>query len=167
MIHVYVTLIALAAALQTPAPPAATLTEPLRAFEFVVGSCWTGTFPDGKRTDTHCFEPMLDGRFLRDRHVVRGGETTYAGETIYGWDTAQKKIVYTYWASTGGISTGAGEPRNGEIVFSENHVSGGKSLTIRTVLTRRDADRYDVVVSQLREGEWREMWTMTMRRDPR
>ena len=56
-----------------------------KPIEFVVGSCWTGTFPDGRQTDEHCFDWLFGHRFVRDRHIVRGGPY-YEGETIYSWD---------------------------------------------------------------------------------
>src|SRR4051812_49896955 len=56
-----------------------------KPLEFLVGSCWTGTFPDGKQTDTHCFEWLYDRHFIRVRHVVRGGPP-YEGESTYRVD---------------------------------------------------------------------------------
>jgi len=141
------------------------LREPLRPLQFLVGSCWTGTFPDGKKTDTHCFESVFGGHFVRDRHTVRGGATPYEGETIYAWDAKQRKVVYTYWASDGGISTGTMEPDKSEIVFPEAYASDGARTTMKNVWVRRGEDVYDVYVAQWKDGQWREMWRMTMRRD--
>jgi hypothetical protein len=136
----------------------------LRPLEFLVGSCWTGTFPDGQQTDTHCFESVFDGQFIRDRHTVRGGKAPYAGETLYAWDSRQKKVIYTYWASDGAISTGVMEiTESGELVFPEEY-SGASQLRIENVWTRRTADSYDVRVAQQKDGQWREMWRMTLRR---
>ena len=42
-----------------------------RPFEFLVGDCWVGAFPDGKQTDEHCFSWLYDGKALRDVHTVR------------------------------------------------------------------------------------------------
>ena len=152
-------------AAQAPAP--ASLSEPLRPLEFLVGSCWTGTFPGGKSTDTHCFEPVFAGTFIRDRHVVRGGKQPYEGETIYGWDPRQKKVIYTYWASDGAISTGSMERVQGGLMFPESYAGDRGGVTMRNVWTITGPDSYDVVVSQLKDGAWREMWRMTMRREPR
>lgn len=147
-----------------PSPQASAVREPLAPLAFLVGSCWTGTFPDGKATDTHCFESMYDGHFIRDRHIVKGGKP-YQGETIYGWDARAKKIVFTYWNSDGGISTGSAEPAAGEIVFPETHaLQGGGQMTIKTVWSKTGTDAYDVYAAQLKDGQWREMWRMTMRR---
>ena len=163
-------LLALAlAAAQGPAAPAASpsVRAELEPLQFLVGSCWTGTFPDGKATDTHCFEPVYGGQFIRDHHVVRGGKVPYEGETIHAWDAAQKKLVFTYWASNGSISTGSGEPQlSGEIVFPESNASRAGETTIKSVWTPKGADSYDVWVTELKDGQWREQWRMTMKRGP-
>ena len=146
---------------------ASAVRAPLQPFAFLVGSCWTGTFPDGKRTDTHCFESVYGGHFIRDRHVVKGGKP-YEGETLYAWDATAGKVVFTYWNSDGGISTGSAEPGSGEIVFPEEHaLKGGGQMKIRTVWTPKGADAYEVHTTQFKDGEWREMWRMTMRREKR
>lgn len=157
--------LALLAAPAAPASAPASVRPELKPFEFLVGSCWTGTFPDGKATDTHCFEPVYGGRFIRDRHVVRGAKMPYEGESIHAWDATRKKLVFTYWASDGSISTGTSEPQpSGEILFPEDHSSGS---AIRSVWTPKGADAYEVLVSEVKEGQPREMWRMTMKRDPR
>ena len=138
---------------------------PLQPFAFLVGSCWTGSFPGGKATDTHCFESIYGGHFIRDRHIVKGGKP-YEGETIYGWDARTKRIVFTYWNSDGGISTGTAEPGQGAMVFPEEHaVQGGGQMKIRTVWTMKGRDAYEVHAAQFKNGAWQEMWRMEMRRD--
>jgi hypothetical protein len=155
---------ALAAGPQPAAPAAAaSVRAELKPLAFLVGSCWTGTFPDGKATDTHCFEPVYGGQFIRDRHVVRGGKVPYEGETIHAWDAARKTLVFTYWANDGSISTGTAEPQpSGEIVFPEEHSAG---LRMKSVWTPRGPDAYDVWAAELKDGQWKEQWRMTMKRD--
>jgi hypothetical protein len=143
----------------------ATVRKELEPLQFLVGSCWTGTFPDGKRTDTHCFEPVFGGQFIRDRHVVRGGSTPYEGETLHAWDPTQRKLVFTYWASDGSLSTGSAEPSAGEIVFPEAYASQGGAMTLKNVWSRRGEDTYDVWVAEWKDGQWKERWRMTMKRD--
>lgn len=141
--------------------------EPLRPLDFLVGSCWTGTFPDGQATDTHCFESVFDGQFVRDRHVVRGGKRPYAGETLYAWNPAEGKIVFTYWNSDGGLSTGEAQAAGkDEIVFPEVHVAGGVEVAMSNVWRRTGPDAYEVLVTETRDGQERELWRMTLRRDP-
>src|SRR3954453_2757084 len=86
-------------------PPQHRTTPDFRRLEFLVGSCWIGTFPDGKATDEHCFEWVYDRMFIRDKHVVRGGPP-YEGESLYRWDPVAKRIAYWYWSSPGLVVTG-------------------------------------------------------------
>jgi hypothetical protein len=149
-----------------PAAPAQ-VREELKPFQFLVGSCWTGTFPDGKATDTHCFEPVYGGQFIRDTHVVKGGPKAYEGESIHAWDAQKKKLVYVYWANSGSISFGTSEPQaSGEIVFPLADVaSSAGTVAIKSTWTARGADSYEVSSSQLESGQWRELWRMVMKRD--
>lgn len=154
------------------APPAgaagaAAVREELKPFQFLVGSCWTGTFPDGKATDTHCFESVYGGQFIRDTHVVRNGPKPYEGESIHAWDAQKKQLVYVYWATSGSISFGTSEPQpSGEIVFPQADVSSSAgTVAIKSTWTPRGADTYEVWASQLKDGEWKETWRMVMKRD--
>lgn len=138
----------------------------LRPLQYLVGQCWSAKFPNGTATDTHCFESVYGGAFIRDRHVVRGLKGPYEGETIYAWDPKQKKLVYTYWASDGGTSSGTAEPgAEGELLFHESYSSSEQKLELKTVWTRRADDGYDVRVSQQKDGAWAEMWHLSFRRD--
>lgn len=137
----------------------------LEPFAFLVGSCWTGAFKDGS-TDTHCFEPVYGGAFVRDRHVVRGAKQPYEGETIHAWDARQKRLVFTYWASDGSLTTGVAEPKpSGEIVFPQEHESAAGRRVLRSVWTPSGPDSYDVVVAEQKDGAWRELWRMAMKRE--
>ncbi len=146
-----------------PAPALAPELEPLG---FLVGACWRGTFPDGRQTDTHCFAPMLGGRFVRDRHVVEGAPQPYSGETIYRWDMAARHIRYDYYASDGSHSGGtAGAAPDGLRFPEEIHRSPeGREMTIRSAWIRDGADAY-VALSEARDGAgWRELWRMRFER---
>jgi hypothetical protein len=141
--------------------------EPLKPMEFLVGSCWTGSFANGS-TNTHCFEPMFGGKFIRDRHEVNGAKQPYGGESVYGWDPVRKKVVYTYWASDGGMSSGELQPGTGEeLVFHDSYVSESGAMSLKVVWTRRGPDAYDVWAARKSGDQWRDMWRMTMRRDAR
>jgi hypothetical protein len=138
----------------------------LQPLQFLVGHCWSTSFPNGTTTDTHCFEPSLDGRIVRDQHVVRSGGKPYAGETVYAWDPRRKQIVYTYWASDGALSTGAVEADSaGNLVFQENYASDDDELVLRSVWTRRGEDGFEThVTQQLKDGKWQEAWRRQFRR---
>src|SRR4051795_10740603 len=99
------TLVLLASAF-SPVSAAERLAAELQPFAFLAGSCWRATFPGGEMTDTHCFSPILNGHFLRDRHIVSHAPDPYLGETIYRWDAAAGRVRYDYYASDGSHSAG-------------------------------------------------------------
>lgn len=142
---------------QTPA-------EAFRPFEFLVGSCWQGTFPNGTAQDEHCFESLYDGQFIRDTHVVTGGQQPYAGETTYAWDAANRRISYWYIATSGALSTGIAEATGDSIVFPETHVSAAGTRHIRNVWRRTGPDTYRIEVTEHTGQGTRPLWSMEMRR---
>jgi hypothetical protein len=120
---------------QTPVP------EHFRPMEFLVGSCWIGAFPDGKSTDEHCFEWMFDGKFIREHHVVRGTAEPYGGETVFAWDAEKEQLVFWYWNTQGGFSTGTGEYTGEGIIFPERHVTEHGVKEMKAVWKRRGRTR--------------------------
>lgn len=141
------------AAVQTPGH--------FRPMEYLVGSCWTGTFPDGKQTDEHCFEWVFDRKFIRDRHIVRNGPP-YEGETMYGRQGSDAHVSYWYWNSAGGISTGRVDMQGDTLTFPERHVTADGVVEMRAVWLRTGPDRYRVVQEVRKGGEWTRAWTMEM-----
>ncbi|MGQ0660826.1 hypothetical protein [Sphingosinicella sp.] len=151
----------LALALQSAAAPQ--LNPNLEPLAFVVGSCWRGTFPDGRQTDTHCFTLAYGGAFIRDRHVVENGPRPYSGETFYRWDAAARQIRFDYYAMNGNYSAGQAIPEANGLRFPDELVTAnGQQMTIRSSWTRDGADAYHVI-AEARQGEgWRELWRMRM-----
>jgi hypothetical protein len=99
------------------ASPAALAQAPLEPWSSLVGHCWVGPAPGNQGTDKHCFESILGGQHVRDRHVVTlGGREVYAGESIYSAKGPQ--IIFTYWNSLGGVGTGIEAVAGGEWRFS-------------------------------------------------
>jgi hypothetical protein len=96
-------LLVLAAA--TAAAPAPTLRPELEPMRFLVGHCWRGERSPGM-VDTHCFEPVYDGKHIRDRHKVPTPKGNYEGETLYSWNAKVGRIDYVYWNSFGQVMTG-------------------------------------------------------------
>jgi hypothetical protein len=139
-------------------------TPDFRPLEFLVGSCWKGTFPDGKATDQHCFEWVFDRKFIRDRHVVRNGEGPYSGETLYGWDPEEKRLGFWSWNSEGEILTGAVEYGPGSIVFPTKHVTEKGTLELRATWTRTGPDSYRVEQSRRAGDAWKPLWAMELKR---
>ena len=120
----------------------------LQPLSFLIGHCWRGEFASRGPVDTHCFEAVFGGKFVRDRHEVTGGEGIYRGETIYGWNAETKRVEYTYWNSLGGVSRGSMVPKSGALDFGDQtHVrSDGSKIVINTLWRpSAGADAYDVV----------------------
>jgi hypothetical protein len=130
--------------------------EQLQPMEFLAGHCWKGTFPNGTATDEHCFEWMVDGHALRDRHVVKAeGKPDYAGETIYYWDSEKKIVSYLYVENLGGFSTGTGLSENNMLVFpAARYIDKGEAMTYRTRWTRGDDNSYEVVNEIQNKDQW-------------
>jgi hypothetical protein len=153
----------LAVALQSAATPA--LNPELQSLAFLAGFCWRGTFANRPgETDTHCFTPMLGGRFLRDVHVVEGAAAPYSGETVYRLDRDSGEIRFHYYSSEGFTSSGAARPTETGIEFPEETYRGTDGqMTVRSRWTRDGPDAYHVISeSLLRDGTWEEAWRMRM-----
>ena len=135
-----------------------------RPLEFLVGHCWVGAFPDHKATDEHCFEWVFDRKFIRDRHVVRNGDSPYAGETLYGWDAEKKRLGFWYWNSEGEVIVGAVEYRPDSIVFPTKHVTDKGTMELRATWTRTSERSYRVEQSQRAGEAWKPLWTMELKR---
>jgi hypothetical protein len=127
--------------------------------EFLVGSCWIATFPDGKQTDEHCFEWVFDKKFIRDKHVVRGG-SPYQGETVYGIDPNTKALSYWYWTSRGQVVIGLVEYHADSIVFPSRYQGANGEVELKAVWTRVGTDGYRASTSQRAGSEWKTLFTM-------
>ena len=138
--------------------------EHFQPLAFLVGSCWEGTFPDGKSTDKHCFEWVYGGKFIRDRHRSGGQKAPYEGETWHGWDTERGSLVFWYFNSLGGVSTGTALPTAEGIVFPERHVSSQGIREFRSVWKQTSADSYKTVLMEKTGEDWVEVWTMSFKR---
>ena len=149
-------------------PITATAAEPSPHFAtqaFLAGSCWKGTFPDGRRTDEHCFEWVYGGQFLRDRHTVKGGEAPYGGETIYYWDAESKLVNYLYINVLGGHSRGTVTPKEGVLYFPEERYSDGKMEQIYRSSWRRDGDDAYISVAEVKVPDgWKEAWRIRLQK---
>ncbi len=157
---------ALALAIVLSPSLAAAAGEPaLEPLAFLAGHCWKGTMPNGQDTDEHCFSWVFEGRYLRDRHVVRSGEkTVYEGESIYYFNPAAKQVEYLYITAHGGFSIGRMVPDGDAIVFpAAVLVTATQSFGFRGRWKRQGDDAYEV----LREYETGKGWvpvTLQMRK---
>jgi hypothetical protein len=138
------------AAEKVVSPPA----DPLAPMAFLAGYCWSARFPDGKATDTHCFEWVFARHQLRDRHTVSGGPEAYGGETLYFWDSANRRITYRYIDATGGHSNGHVEARDGALHFPADAyvAANGQRMDFVTQWQPVDATHFHMLAQQ-RVGE--------------
>jgi hypothetical protein len=144
--------------------PAPSLAPPLRPLAFLVGSCWRGEFPGGRATDTHCFTPVYGGAFVRDRHVVAGAARASAGESLYRWDPAGRRIRFEYYASDGSYGAGSVVPTEDGLSFPDQAYveADGAPLILRSRWTRNAADALLVVNEARQGGAWRELWRIRL-----
>ncbi len=149
------------APVQAPAP------DPLQPLGFLVGHCWAGDFAHGMGRDTHCFEPMFGGKFIRDRHVLHGKHGDYRGETIYGYDAAKKQIIYWYFSSDGDIDNSSVLPVAQGFLFPERQMPQAPNMTMRTRWNRSGDDRY-VAINERKgsDGHWQTLWSVEYVRQP-
>ena len=140
--------------------------DALKPMSFLAGSCWKGTFPDGKQTDEHCFQWLYEGKALRDTHTVRAvGRPDYVGETTYYWDSAARRVEYLYVENLGGITRGTMESAPPALVFPPaQYVEGGKTMTFRTRWTKLDEATYEVFAEMQDKSAWSPMFKLTMKR---
>lgn len=154
------------AAVAMAGAPSVAADDPLAPMGFLVGSCWKGTFPGGGGvTDTHCFEAVHGGRFIRDRHIVEGAPRAYSGETLYRWDAAARTIRYAYDASDGGHSDGTARGVEGALVFDDHYTGAdGAPLVMRATWTRDGADAYKVLTEAQEGGAWKPKFNLRFER---
>lgn len=143
--------------------------DPLAQLRYLEGSCWRAEFSGGQQADYQCVEPMVDGHFLRSKHVVLGTSPEYWGETVYYWDGETKGIRFIYFTSIGATSQGAVHfDEEGTGFVEERYVlEDGHVIDLSAKLSRPAADRYDVLV-RAREGTgWGEETAMKFHRLPK
>lgn len=133
--------------------------DPLQPIAFLVGHCWSGDFPNAMGKDTHCYESMYGGKFVRDKHVLHGKQGDYLGETIYGFDPGKKQITYWYFSSDGDIDSSAMIPVASGFDFPERHLTKPQDLTMRTRWNRIGDDRYESINERkVGNGDWKTEW---------
>lgn len=137
-----------------------------KPLDYLVGHCWIGAFPDGKATDTHCYEWMLGREFIRDRHTVRSEGPDYAGEAVYHFDGATKSVKYRYWNSAGGVSDGSVEVAGNLTRVPEDIYRGkdGKVQKFQVDIERVGDTQYRKRVRHWDGKTWKDAGTTTFTR---
>jgi hypothetical protein len=102
---------------------------------------------------------MYRGKFIRDKHVLKGKQGDYLGETTYGFDPRAKQIVYWYFSSDGDIDSSSVLPVADGFDFPERHLTQPQDLTMRTHWKRVGDDRYIAVnEKKTADGTWQTEW---------
>jgi len=140
--------------------------ELLKPMAFLAGHCWKGTFPDGKKTDEHCFAWLYGGQALRDTHTVHAaGQPDFVGETTYYVDSDAKRVGYLYIENVGGVSTGHMENTPDALLFPDGrYASDGETLTYRASWTRRGDQAYEAFSEAQTPTGWVTMFKLVMKR---
>lgn len=143
--------------------------DPLAPLRFMEGACWQAEFPGGTHSDMQCYEPAVDGHYLRSRHIVRGTDPAYWGETLYFTDSETRTIRFVYLTSTGAVSRGTASLADGGLLrFSQRYVHlDGSSIELASTLLRLSEDQFETAVRQNRGAGWSEPVRAVFRRLPR
>ena len=160
--------VACAARAQAPVAPAPAA---FGWFGELAGTCWTGTFPDGKTVHRHCYTRQFD-RFMRGTAVLsatRDGELRpmFSGDSVYAWDAAGPRIVYYLWGSDGQHRQLEARYEGDELTFPVPARDDPSKVAFRSVWKRIDADTLEVRRERpAAEKGWREELKVTYRRSP-
>jgi len=148
------------------APAAAAPADLLKPLAFLAGHCWKGTFPDGLRTDEHCFAWLYGGRALRDTHVVRSpGKPDFVGESTYYANSAGNRVEFLYLENTGGFSRGTVEALPEALIFPDTqYISDGEALVYRARWTPQGDDAYEAWSEAQTPDGWTTMFKLVLRR---
>ena len=159
-------LAALALTLTAGTASAAEPSELLKPMAFLAGHCWKGTFPDGKRTDEHCFAWMYGGHVLRDTHTVRAsGKPDFSGESTYYVDSAGNHLEFLYVESTGGFSRGTVESLPEALLFPDTqYISDGEAMVYRARWTRQGDKAYEAWSEAQTPTGWATMFKVVLKR---
>ena len=120
-------------------------------------------FPDGTMLDTHRYEWMFGGKFLRNTHAVTtlDGAVLYEGEAVYGWDAQAEELRWWYFNSTGGHVTGNAVV-DGDVVsaLGVNRGAPGQTDEVKSELELGEGSWTST--SYFKRGEeWEKRFTMT------
>ncbi len=163
LLLVAITIAASVAHAQTSNDPLA----PFGWFKDMAGHCWSGTYPDGKTSDTQCYSVQF-GRLLRGTIKLSGVHGSQAvdnfeGDSVYAWNPKANRAQYTFWASDGTYGTGE-MYREGERLIFPPTGNADSPAAVRSVWHRVDADSF-VVTREKRQGEtWSKVFEVTYRR---
>lgn len=139
-------------------------------FANVIGSCWIGTFPDGRTQHAHCYTSQFD-HFIRGTATLstdRDGTLTaqFHGDSVFAWNENQRRIEYYIWGSDGNHGRHEAYYADEELVFPIGGRQDPEKIVSRSVWRRVD----DVTIEVRREVPdgtgWKRELTILYRRAP-
>lgn len=161
-------LIAIAGLAVAPSIQATTPLSKFGWFAEVVGSCWVGTFPDGKTQHSHCYTTQFD-QFIRGTATLSGEhngkrEEQFHGDSVFAWNEKDRRIEYYIWGSDGNHSRLEAYYIDDELVFPVNSRQEPSKVAFRSVWRRVDASSIEVR-REVPEGQgWKTELTIRYRR---
>ena len=132
----------------------------LAPLDGLAGSCWRGTFPDG-RAETRCFSAAY-GNFMQERHVVEGGPAPATTYWMYSHDVMGRTTRYEFREPDGTRRVGRLVPAADGLTFEDYAPDPNRQSVSRTAWTRDGADAW-LVRGEVRDPSgWRESWRLRM-----
>ena len=154
-----------------PAPPPAPPADPLAGFGWfaqLAGACWKGEHPDGKTSDTQCFQ-------LQFKRVIRGtikvestadgtAHTVFEGDSVFAVDpAAPTRVGYTQWGTTGNYTVGEMFVEGEMLRFQTRPAEGGESR-VRFAWRKIDENSFRVSRERKDSGVWKEAFAVVYKR---
>jgi hypothetical protein len=142
--------------------------RPFGWFAELIGSCWTGDYPDGRTSDTQCYSSQY-GRVLRGTIELQGvhngrAVASFEGDSVYAWNPKAKRIDYTFWANDGTYGTARAYLEGEAIVHISDRPPDSKAPEIRSVWRRIDADTFEVTREKKSADSWERVFSVRYRR---
>ena len=133
-------------------------------FADMVGSCWVGTFPDGKTRHSHCYTAQYD-QFIRGTATLSvDGNDKFFGDSVFAWDEKEQRIVYHIWGSDGSHSTQEARYIGEELAFPIHSRKEPAKVAYRSVWRRIGADSLEVRREVPDGSGWKTQMTVLYRK---
>ena len=129
----------------------------LEALRPLLEETWKGTFsnskPDKPTFDVETWERALNGQAVRHIHSVNDG--TYGGEALPFWDDERKIISVYYFTTTGFMSIGTLDFKDGKFIGHEDINGNADGITeVRSVSELLPDGKFHVRAEYLKDGKW-------------
>ena len=139
-------------------------------FGTLAGSCWAGTFADGRTTHTQCYTRQFD-KFVRGTATLaeqRDGvqHMLFEGDSVFAFDEATRRIVYYIWGSDGAHRRLEAHYIGDELAFPVESRKDPGRIAYRSVWRRLGDDAFEVRRERPNEAKWDVELRVVYRRMP-